>query len=303
MELLAECEEKYRGSPRSSIPPASSHFPLPCRPFSIRGERSFLTGHSRFAPTIEWKMRRGGKWEKEMGRKRERRKEMPRYTGSRSYRLFLYPEQIIFFVFQRAARLAEALIVTALLSYGSGKLRTVKAFLRQAAPRNPSRRFLRISGTCPRSYEATRPIGIDQCWFSYNLHRVLFHLFPSMYNVYTSGLVLHIPTPSFIREFLDSQLEPDSFSANPNWSCVEKSLSFPSECNSPKRDDKSSRNHLSGFHFTSISMHRILLQFWIIRARDDFFYLFTWQLIVTDEKIKVRITERISVRCGFGFIS
>lgn len=102
-----------------------------------------------------------------MERKIERGKKMPRYTGSRSYRLFLYPEQIIFFVFQRAARLAEALIVTASLSYGSGKLRTVKAFLRQAASRNPPRRFLRISGTCrarhltKRSYEQDRSGSIN----------------------------------------------------------------------------------------------------------------------------------------------
>lgn len=101
---------------------------------------------------------------REMERKRERRKEMPRYTGSRSYRLFLYPEQIIFFVFQRAARLVEALIVTALLSYGSGKLRTVKAFLRQAASRNPPRRFAQISGTCrvlTRRSKKTGLINVD----------------------------------------------------------------------------------------------------------------------------------------------
>lgn len=183
MELLVECEREYR-APAPSIPPSNSHFPLPCHPFSIRGT---LLPHRPFKIRPHHRMKdeeRGGKWERDMERKRERGKKMPRYTGSRSYRLFLYPEQIIFFVFQRAARLAEALIVTASLSYGSGKLRTVKAFLRQAASRNPPRRFLRISGTCrarrltKRSYEQDRSGSINVDSLTILLHRVLFHLFP-----------------------------------------------------------------------------------------------------------------------------
>jgi len=83
------------------------------------------------------------------GGRREESGDAPRYTGSRLYRLFLYPEQIIFFVFQRAW--GEALIVTALLSCDSGKLRSVKAPLRQASP-SPACNY-------PRRVANEKPIG------------------------------------------------------------------------------------------------------------------------------------------------
>lgn len=63
---------------------------------------------------------RGGKRERAGGGKRkngkEKGKEMLRYTGSRSYRLFLYPREDYLFRFPVGRALGEALIVTALLS-------------------------------------------------------------------------------------------------------------------------------------------------------------------------------------------
>ncbi|KAL0101375.1 hypothetical protein PUN28_018891 [Cardiocondyla obscurior] len=61
---------------------------LPHRPFKIRPHH---LGERRGARRIKGKekKRRGGK------RKREGRKKMPRYTGSRSYRLFLRPHGIL----------------------------------------------------------------------------------------------------------------------------------------------------------------------------------------------------------------
>ena len=134
-----------------------------------------------------------------MERKREREEEerMPRYTGSRSYRLFLYPEQIIFFVFQRAARLAEALIVTALLSYGSGKLRTVKAFLRQAASRNPPRCFLCLSRTCRVLTKHSKKTDQNWSMLIFLRLRILLYLFPSIYIYRGHPSVFYILTLSF----------------------------------------------------------------------------------------------------------
>jgi len=187
---------------------------------------------------------------------------MPRYTGSRSYRLFLYPKQIIFFVFQRAARLAEALIVTALLSYGSGKLRTVKAFLRQAASQNPPRRFLRISGTC-RVLTTKRSKKTDQ-----NRSMLIFLRLTSRFISFISFHIeeplpppaFHIFTSSFIYVSLDSQFEMDSFSA--------RIYDF-SEFNSKEKCDKSKPFR---FHFTSISLHHSSAILNSLRAIAFFIY-------------------------------
>lgn len=163
-----------------------------------------------------------------MARKGGRRKEMPRYTGSRSYRLFLYPEQIIFFVFQRAARLAEALIVTALLSYGSGKLRAVKAFLRQAASRNPSRR---VASYGYLGHAAKRNNKTDRMLI---FLRLTTSRFISLFLPLSSSCISY-PDTVFHLWILGFSIRDGLHSQRARSSCVKKIYAFPSEFNSREK--------------------------------------------------------------------
>lgn len=196
MELLAEYERKYR-APALSIP---FQFPLPSSLPSLFNPR-----YAPSSPAIQDSPppsnERWGVKEKERRkakeRERERKGDAPIYRES-IVSFISVPQADYLFRFPAGRALGEALIVTASLSYGSGKLRTVKASLRQAASQNlpPSLRT-NIWDTL-RSYEAHQePIGIDQCWFYCDLYHILslFRLFLFLYKVSHH--------PSFIKRFLD----------------------------------------------------------------------------------------------------
>lgn len=138
MELLAEYERKYR-APALSIP---FQFPLPSSLASLFNPR-----YAPSSPAIQdspppsnerWGVRereRERTKESKRDRKRQRKGDAPIYKES-IVSFISVPQADYLFRFPAGRALGEALIVTASLSYGSGKLRAVKASLRQAASQN-----------------------------------------------------------------------------------------------------------------------------------------------------------------------
>jgi len=180
MELLAEYERKYR-APALSIP---FQFPLPSSLASLFNPR-----YAPSSPAIQdspppsnerWGVRERKK-ESKRNRKRERKGDAPIYRES-IVSFISVPQADYLFRFPAGRALEEALIVTASLSYGSGKLRTVKASLRQAASQNlPPCRFVRISEThcvlTKRTKSRSGSINVDFIATYHILSLSLFRLF------------------------------------------------------------------------------------------------------------------------------
>lgn len=160
----------------SPLPIPTSRFPA--IPFQS-AIRSFLTGHSGFAPTIKWKMRSEEEGERAGGRKRkngkERGKEMLRYTGSRSYRLFLYPREDYLFRFPVGRAPRRSPYCDSVIVVRFWKIAHCESVLKTGGFTESTPSHHTSIWNVLRPYRAYQE-RIDQSWFSYDFYHVFVYL-------------------------------------------------------------------------------------------------------------------------------
>lgn len=222
MELLAECEEKYRAPAPLSFPPIP-HFPLALASlFNPRYAPSSPAIQDSPPPSNErWGAKR--KVRKRDGKKERKKKGDASIHGESIVSFISVPRADYLFRFPAGRAPRRSPYCDSVIVVRFWKIAHCESILKTGGLTESSSRFLRISGTCREAQQQDRMLI-----FLRLTSRFISFLAPFHVERPIPPLVFHIPTPSFIcSSILGFTIRDRAHSQRAR--CVKKIYAFPSE--------------------------------------------------------------------------